>query len=51
MVLEIVGCSSIDARLCVERWVGGFAAMVDADAWSRAHIRFGYIQPPTAFWR
>jgi len=44
LVLEIVVYARIYARLGGERWAGGFAAMVTLMAWSRAHIRFVYIQ-------
>lgn len=44
LVLEIAVYARIYARLAGERWVGGFAAMVTLMAWSRAHVRFVYIQ-------
>lgn len=44
LVLEIVACAWVYARLCGERWVGIFAAVVTLMAWSPAHVAFAYIQ-------
>jgi hypothetical protein len=42
--LELYAVTQVFARLCGERWVGLFAAMVTLMAWSRAHVGFVYIQ-------
>ena len=44
LVIEIVVYARLYARLAGERWVGGFAALVTLMVWSRAHVRFVYIQ-------
>jgi len=44
LVLEIFACAWVYARLCGERWVAVFAALVTLMAWSRAHVAFAYIQ-------
>ncbi|HWU87819.1 MAG TPA: hypothetical protein VN253_11115 [Kofleriaceae bacterium] len=43
-VVEVVAYAVLYARLCGERWVGLFAAMVTLMAWSQAHVAFIYIQ-------
>ncbi|HEX7843712.1 MAG TPA: hypothetical protein VF469_39835 [Kofleriaceae bacterium] len=43
-VVEVVALARLYARLCGERWVGLFAAMVTLMAWSQAHVAFMYIQ-------
>jgi hypothetical protein len=44
LVVEFVALLRVYARLCGERWVGLFAAMVTLMAWSQAHVAFVYIQ-------
>lgn len=44
LMVEIVVYARMYARLGGERWVGVFAALVTLMAWSRAHVRFVYIQ-------
>jgi len=42
--VELLLYVKLYARLCGERWVGVFAAMVTLMAWSEAHVAFVYIQ-------
>jgi hypothetical protein len=42
--VEVAALTALFTRLCGERWVGLFAAMVTLMAWSQAHVAFVYIQ-------
>ncbi|HWO17765.1 MAG TPA: hypothetical protein VNO30_03280 [Kofleriaceae bacterium] len=43
-IVEVAALTALFTRLCGERWVGLFAAMVTLMAWSPAHVAFVYIQ-------
>jgi hypothetical protein len=43
-VLQLIGLVRVYARLCEERWIALFAAMMTLMAWSQNHVKFVYIQ-------
>lgn len=49
LVFELAVYARLYARLCGERWVGWFAALITLTAWSQAHVQFVYLQLAVGF--